>query len=91
MGRSFFNSAYGVFGLEYIWEGLGCMVYIKLLVRYGELLPINVRYCTCCYFGAGRNDFDVGNIHYEGHWEGWALKSRLFWGPEMATSKASII
>ena len=27
----------------------------------------------------GRNDFDAGNIHYEGHWKGWALKSILFW------------
>jgi hypothetical protein len=26
-----------------------------------------------------RNDFEAGNIHYEGHYKGWALKSRLFW------------
>ncbi len=22
----------------------------------------------------GRNDFDAGDIHYKGHWKGWALK-----------------
>ncbi len=26
----------------------------------------------------GRNDFDVGYIHFEGHWEGWALKIETF-------------
>jgi hypothetical protein len=31
--------------------------------------------CTCCFYGA---DFKAGNIHYEGHYKGWALKSRLF-------------
>ncbi len=35
--------------------------------------------CTCCLYGAGRNDFDACNIHYEDHWKGWALKSRLLW------------
>ncbi len=37
--------------------------------------------------------FNAGNIHgmYEGHWKGWALKSRPFWGPEMAKSEASAI
>ncbi len=28
-------------------------------------------------YGAGSNDFDAGNIHYEGHWKGWALKWQL--------------
>ncbi len=32
------------------------------------------------YMALGLNDFDASNIHYEGHWKGWALKSRLF-GP----------
>jgi hypothetical protein len=40
-------------------------------------------------YGAGRNDFDAGNIHYEGLWKGRALKT--FLGPEMATSEASAI
>jgi hypothetical protein len=29
---------------------------------------------------------DGGVIHNEGRLKIWALKSRLFWGPEMATS-----
>jgi hypothetical protein len=42
----------------------------------------------------GLNDFDAVNIHYEGHWKGWALKSRLFlahpfrWPFDIATSKS---
>jgi hypothetical protein len=27
-----------------------------------------------CLYGAGRNDFDAGNIHCKGDWKGWALK-----------------
>jgi hypothetical protein len=38
---------------------------------------------------ARNDDFDADNIHYKGHWKGWALKIETFWGPEMATSKAS--
>jgi hypothetical protein len=34
--------------------------------------PINSNTHTAAV--AGRNDFDVGNIHFEGHWKGWALK-----------------
>ncbi len=37
-------------------------------------------YCTGCLYGAGRNDFDAGNIHYKGHWKGWALKIDTFSG-----------
>ncbi len=37
----------------------------------------------------GHNDFDAGNIHFNGHWKGWALKIKTFLGPERATSKAS--
>jgi hypothetical protein len=44
-------------------------------------------YPTCCLYDAGRNDFDVGNIHYEGLWKGWALKIETFLGPEMATTE----
>ncbi len=42
---------------------------------------------TCSLYGVGRNDFDAGNIHYKGHWKGWALKIETFLGPEMVTSK----
>jgi hypothetical protein len=31
------------------------------------------------FYGAVRNDFEAGNIHYKGHYKGWDLKSRLFW------------
>jgi hypothetical protein len=33
------------------------------------------------------NDSDAGNIHYEGHWKGWALKSRLFWALKWQQAK----
>jgi hypothetical protein len=44
--------------------------------------------CTCCFYGAGRNDFDMRNKR---HWKEWALKIETFLGPEMATSEASAI
>jgi hypothetical protein len=45
--------------------------------------------CTCCLYGAGRNDFDAEKSSFEGHWKGWALKIKNFLGPEMVTSEAS--
>ncbi len=41
----------------------------------------NNYYCTCYFNGAGRNDFDAGNIYYEGHCKGWALKIETFFRP----------
>jgi hypothetical protein len=32
-----------------------------------------------CFYGAGSNDFEAGNIHYKGHCKGWALKIETFW------------
>jgi hypothetical protein len=32
-----------------------------------------------------RHSFEVGKIHYEGHWKEWALEIETFLGPEMAT------
>ncbi len=32
-----------------------------------------------------KNGFEVGKIHYEGHWKEWALEIETFLGPEMAT------
>ncbi len=29
------------------------------------------------YIWVGHNDFDVGNIHYKGHWKGWAMKLKI--------------
>jgi hypothetical protein len=45
------------------------------------LKSIDLSYlCTYDLFGAERNAFDAGSIHYEGKWEGVRLwKSRLFW------------
>jgi hypothetical protein len=51
--------------------GTGAAVYAARKINYNYLI-------TCCLYGAGRNNFDAGNIHYEGHLKGWALKSRLF-------------
>jgi hypothetical protein len=33
----------------------------------------------------------MGEIHFEGHWKGWALKIEIFLGPEMTTREASAI
>jgi hypothetical protein len=40
-----------------------------------------------CAYGAGRNNFDAGTIHYEGHRKGWALKSRHFWALQWQQEK----
>ncbi len=40
-------------------------------------------YCTCCLYGAGRNDFDGENPIRGPCWKGWALKIETFLGPEM--------
>ncbi len=37
--------------------------------------------------GSSNPDFDAGNIHYEGHWKGRALKSRLFWALKWQRAK----
>jgi hypothetical protein len=34
---------------------------------------------------------EAGNIHYEGHWKGWALEIETFLGSDMATSESSAI
>jgi hypothetical protein len=48
----------------------------------GQLLPqqflITINTYTFCLW-RGTLWFYAGNIHYKGHWKGWALKSRLFW------------
>ncbi len=36
---------------------------------------------------SGRNDFDVGNIHYKGHWKGWAPKIEPFWSLKWQQAK----
>jgi hypothetical protein len=41
-------------------------------------------------YALGLNDFDSDNIYYKGHWKGWALKIKTFFGPGMATNEASI-
>jgi hypothetical protein len=48
-------------------------------------------YGTCCLCGEGCNDFDAGKIYYKGHWKGWALKIKFFFGHEMTMSEASAI
>jgi hypothetical protein len=48
-------------------------------------------YRTRCLYGAGRNDFDAGTIHYEGSLEGVGPEIETFLGPKIATSEASAI
>jgi hypothetical protein len=43
--------------------------------------------CTCCLYGAVRNYFDAINIHFDGHWKGWALKLRIFWALKWQRAK----
>ncbi len=38
-------------------------------------------YLLFTVYGAGRNDFDAGNIHYKGHIEGVGPENRDFLGP----------
>ncbi len=38
-------------------------------------LDILMRVKVPVVYGAGHNDFDAGNIHYESHWKGRALIS----------------
>ncbi len=38
-----------------------------------------------------RNDFEAGNIHYEGHYKGVGPEIGTFLGPKMATRAASAI
>jgi hypothetical protein len=44
-------------------------------------------YCTFCFYMA--QDFKWGQMHYKGHWKGWALKIETFLRPEIATSDAA--
>ncbi len=60
-----------------------------------RIAPLKVKYVLCdsnycCLYGEVRNGFETCNIHYEGHWKGWALEietwakkalimSRTFW------------
>ncbi len=37
------------------------------------------------------NDFEAGNINYEGHWKGWVLEIETFLGPEIEMSEVSAI
>jgi hypothetical protein len=39
-----------------------------------QFVPDTICADTICTW----TDFEAGNIHYEGHYKGWALKSRLF-------------
>jgi hypothetical protein len=48
-------------------------------------------YGTCCLYGAVRNGFEAGKIHYTGHWKGFAPEIETFLGSEMASSEASAI
>jgi hypothetical protein len=56
--------------------------YPSLAALVGPILTSNV---PVVYMAPVRNDFDVGKIHYKGHWNGWALKIETFLGPEMTT------
>jgi hypothetical protein len=52
-------------------------------------LHLTYQTLQCCLYGAVRNGFEACNIHYEGHWKGWALEIKTFLGPEMATSEVT--
>jgi hypothetical protein len=57
---------------------------ISLTVHLRHHLPSGVSSLTInvfCLYGAGRNEFDAGNIHFKGHWKRWAPKNRGFFGP----------
>jgi hypothetical protein len=58
---------------------------------FKALLTTNVPVIYMARYVTVRNDFEAGNIHYEGHWKVWALEIEAFLGPEIATSEASAI
>jgi hypothetical protein len=45
--------------------------------------------CICCFYGAGRNDFDAGKSILKAIGKGGGLKIETFLCPEMAMSEAS--
>ncbi len=49
-------------------------VFCVYLLVIAELISFLLMYLLFILYGAGRNDFDAGDIHYEGHCKGWALK-----------------
>jgi hypothetical protein len=53
-------------------EGGGVVSGTKKIYFFLLSLPSPINSHTAAV--AGRNDFDVGNIHFEGHWKGWTLK-----------------
>ncbi len=46
-------------------------------------------YVLFILYGAGRKNFDAGNIHHKGHWKGGGPENRDFFGPEKAMIEAS--
>ena len=52
-----------------------------------KLLYIKLPMYLFFYMALGLNDFEAGNIHYEGHLKGWALNSRLFCGLKWQRAK----
>jgi hypothetical protein len=46
-----------------------------------KLMYIKLPVYLFFYMALGFNDFDGGQIHYSGHWKGWALKILTFLGP----------
>ncbi len=49
-------------------------------VQYRERYKITI---SCCLYGAGHNDFDAGNIHYEGRVGPEIEKKSRFQGPPL--------
>jgi hypothetical protein len=53
---------------------------VEMVLSFRKKSKRNNYYCTCCLYGAGRNDFDAGNISLRGPLEGV--------GPEMEKGKS---
>jgi hypothetical protein len=61
----------------------------QLWVCFIIVLTINV--LVVCLARDVCNAFDVGTIHYKGHWKGCPLKLKTFLGSETANSETSAV
>jgi hypothetical protein len=73
----------------YRWAIL-CIFQIAVDFCYVRVGGIKLPMYLFFYMALGLNDFDAGNIHYKGHWKGWALKIEACLGPENGSEASSI-
>ena len=61
---------------RYLVQQLRNLPHVQVLDRHIDLWWYwfkLLEYLLFTVYGAGRNNFDAGKIHYKGHWNGWDL------------------